>query len=171
MTADFSYLPNVDATRWLTTEIFPRLLTRRPRATLQLVGMHAPSGLLPEGVTASANVPRIQPYFDDADVFVVPLRAGGGTRLKIIEALAKGLPTVSTTIGCEGLAVRDGEHLLVADTAEDMVKATVRLLDDRELRRKVANNGRALAKELYGWDNITDLYAADLRRMAAGGIA
>ena len=168
MTADFSYLPNLDAARWLTSEIFPMIRSQTHAASLRLVGRHAPRPPLPKGVSSHADVPEVQPFFDDTDVFVVPLRAGSGTRLKVIEAMAKGVPIVSTTIGCEGLGVVHGTQLLVADTAHEFAAATVRLLDDVGLRRNLATNARSLAQERFDWQQITDAYAEDLRSLLAG---
>jgi glycosyltransferase involved in cell wall biosynthesis len=168
MTGDFGYLPNVDAARWLTGEIFPAVRRQLPAATLRLVGRSAPTAGLPDGASGTPDVPHIAPYFDDADLFIVPLRAGGGTRLKIVEALAKGLPTVTTSIGAEGLAVQDGEHLLIADTTSSLVEAVTRLLADVDLRRRLARNGRELVERRYGWETIAAAYAADLRALVGG---
>jgi glycosyltransferase involved in cell wall biosynthesis len=85
---------------------------------------------------------------------VVPLRAGGGTRLKILEAMALGRPTVSTTIGCEGLDVIDGQHLLIADTPEQFAEKTIRLLVNRQLYKSISVQGRELVEKTYGWDRI-----------------
>jgi glycosyltransferase involved in cell wall biosynthesis len=165
MTGDFSYLPNVDAVRWLTGEIMPRVRADRPDTTLHIVGRHAASGSSP-GVRASADVPEIQPFFDEADLFVAPLRAGSGTRIKIVEAMAKGLPCVTTRVGAEGLPVENGVHLLLADTTDELVAAVLRLLDDTDLRARLAKNGRSLVEEQLGWDRITDDYAADIFALA-----
>ncbi|MBE0685755.1 MAG: glycosyltransferase, partial [Anaerolineaceae bacterium] len=81
----------------------------------------------------------------------VPLRAGGGMRVKILEALAKGIPVVSTTIGCEGIAIEDGRDILIADTAQDFADATLKLLEDKDLANTLAQNGRALAETIYDY--------------------
>ena len=166
MTGSFGYQPNIDAARWLSREVHPRLRRLNPNATLQLVGRDLSAGPWPTGVLADADVPDVRGYFDAADVFVVPLRAGGGTRLKILEAFAKGLPTISTAIGCEGLPVEHGVHLLVADTTEDLVAAILRLLGDSELRARLAGNARELVERRYGWDRIAEAYADDLHGLA-----
>jgi glycosyltransferase involved in cell wall biosynthesis len=161
-TATFSYFPNMDATRWLIDEIVPQLQTARADISLDLVGQKAPAGPLPRGVRAAADVPFIQPWFDRSDVFVAPLRAGTGTRLKIIEAFAKGLPCVSSSVGCEGLPVQDGVHLLIADTTQTVVAAVLRLLGDQALRRRLTANARQLAEEQLDWAHIANAYARDL---------
>jgi glycosyltransferase involved in cell wall biosynthesis len=86
----------------------------------------------------------------------VPLRAGGGTRLKILEAMALGRPVVSTAIGCEGLDVIDGEHLFIADNHEQFVKKTVLLLTDEALRQRITSNARRLVETDYDWDVIAN---------------
>ena len=93
------------------------------------------------------------------------IRMGGGTRLKVVEALAMGRPMVSTTLGCEGIDVRDGEHLLIADTPDDVAAATVRLLNDRRLGVQLGACGRALAVERYAWDVVARGLLDTLRRI------
>jgi glycosyltransferase involved in cell wall biosynthesis len=165
-TGTFSYFPNVDASRWLADEIVPRLQSKRSDVTLDLVGRRAPAGPLPAGVRAAPDVPHIQPWFDQSDVFVAPLRAGTGSRLKLVEAFAKGLPCVSTSIGCEGLPVEDGAHLLIADSTSEIVDAVLRLLNDQELRTTLATNARLLAEERLDWEPIASAYAQDLSAAA-----
>jgi len=103
------------------------------------------------------------PYFQRAALMVVPLRAGGGMRVKILNALAQGIPIVSTTIGYEGIAVTPGEDILVGDTPEEFADAVVQVLDDRELAQRIAGNGRRLAEEKYDYRHayvpIDDVYA------------
>ena len=103
-----------------------------------------------------------------ATLFVVPLRIGGGTRLKILEALAQGIPVVSTSVGCEGLALVHDEHLLVADSATDFVAAVLRLMADAALRDRLAQNGRRLVEQRYDWDRIVggleEAYQATIER-------
>ena len=114
------------------------------------------------GVRVTGRVEDVVPYYQQSTVCVVPLRAGGGTRLKILEAMALGRPVVSTTIGCEGLDVVDGEHLFIADTPEQFAQKTVRLLLDRHLSQYMCANARRLVEAHYGWDRIarrlTDVY-------------
>jgi len=100
-------------------------------------------------------VDDVAPYYRRSTVCVVPVRTGGGTRLKILEAMALGRPVVSTTIGCEGLDVADGEHLLIADSPEQFAEKTVRLLTDRALCRHITTAARQLVVTRYDWDVIT----------------
>lgn len=105
-------------------------------------------------VTVTGSVPDVRPYGEDCGAFIVPLRSGSGMRVKILNALAMGLPTVSTTVGAEGIEVRDGEHILLADTEDEFAAATLRLLSDPDLAAHLAQNGRKLMEERYGWDAI-----------------
>jgi glycosyltransferase involved in cell wall biosynthesis len=96
------------------------------------------------------------PYYQKSAVAVVPLRAGGGTRLKILEAMALGRPVVSTTIGCEGLDVRDGEHLFIADGPEAFASKTMQLIMDAGLYSRIVKNARDLVVNHYDWDAIAE---------------
>jgi glycosyltransferase involved in cell wall biosynthesis len=169
MTGLFQYWPNIDAASWLIDEILPRIREGAPEVSLKLVGVGVAVNGWPAGVSAEADVPDIRPHFDDADVLTVPLRAGSGTRLKILEAFAKGLPVVSTTIGCEGLPVENGVHLLIADSAEALADATLRLLEDSAIRRTLAVNARKLVEERFDWRQIGVDLAAKVQEVAVAG--
>jgi glycosyltransferase involved in cell wall biosynthesis len=154
------YPPNVDAVRFLARHILPALRARIPEARLTVVGEGAPrvlgefSGRNDMDLVGRASCPL--PYYQDAHVAVVPLRAGGGTRLKILEAMALGRPVVSTPLGCEGLAVEDGKHLLIAKDAEAFAAAVARLLTDRALAARLTLQARALVEENYDWTGIAE---------------
>lgn len=105
-------------------------------------------------VEVVGEVGDVRPFLSRAGVVVVPLRIGGGSRIKIIEALAMAKAVVSTSIGAEGLAVRDGEHLIIADSPTDFARRTVETLDSPAERRRLGENGRKLVVERYGWDRI-----------------
>lgn len=150
------WLPNRDGIQHFLAHAFPQLLARRP-ARLVLVGRS--DGLqVPEAVAAQVHcagfVDDVRPEIRRAAVYVVPLRAGSGTRLKVLEAMAMGKAIVSTRIGAEGIALRDGEHALLADTPEEFAAAVERLLGDRALRLRLGVNARRLAEQEYGWDRI-----------------
>jgi glycosyltransferase involved in cell wall biosynthesis len=108
------------------------------------------------------DVPDIRPYMSAADILVVPLRAGSGTRLKILEAFAIGLPVVTTPIGCEGLDVIAGDHLMIAEEPEEFAQQVITLVKSPEMRKRMGANGRKLVEEKYGWKAIgarlTQLY-------------
>jgi polysaccharide biosynthesis protein PslH len=164
------YRPNLDAAYFLVEEIWPLVKRQRPNARLTIVGRGMPSDLRRlrrDGVDVTGEVPDIRPYVRDAAVVLVPVRIGGGTRLKVVEALAAGKPIVSTSLGCEGVNVRNGEQLLVADTADAFASAVVRVFDDRALRRTMGDAGRALAEREYSWDLAGAELDALYRRLAA----
>jgi glycosyltransferase involved in cell wall biosynthesis len=95
------------------------------------------------------------PFYQSCDIAVVPLRAGGGTRLKILEAMALGRPVVSTNIGSEGLELVDGQHILIADKPEEFADKTIRLLTDDLLYHRIVQQARNLVEERYSWDQIS----------------
>lgn len=164
-TGSMDYYPNVQAVLYFATHCWPLVRARVPSATWQIVGRNPPPAVerlaaLP-GVEVAGTVPDVRPYLAAAQVVIVPLLTGSGTRLKILEALAAGRAVVSTSIGCEGLATRAGEHLIVADEPEPFVSAVVALLRDAEARRTLGATGRALAEANYSWDRCgADLLTA-----------
>lgn len=165
-----SYPPNADAARWFATEVFPELRLQHPEAVLRIVGRDPEAlsdlrGL--HGVELVGEVATMQGELERADLSVVPIRHGGGTRLKVIEALANGLPCVSTTVGCEGIDVVDGQHLLIADGVESFVAACSRALGDEELRGRLAANGADLYASTYRWSNVRRRFADVARSVAA----
>jgi glycosyltransferase involved in cell wall biosynthesis len=153
------YFPNEDAIRFFCDEILPALRTRIDRAVrVELVG-GAPPGVrslaeLP-GVMVRGQVPDLAPFYAAADVAVAPLRAGGGTRIKILEAFAHGVPVVSTSIGAEGLDVASGRHLLLADDAVDLAAACVRLAREPGLAAGLAERARALVLARHALPSVT----------------
>ncbi len=147
-----TYPANVDAARWLAGAIGPALRVRVPDAQIRLVGRHhADLEDLdePPSVTLTGWVADMAAELAGADVVVVPLRYGSGTRLKIIEAFAHGIPVVSTALGAEGLGAQDGVHLLVGETADELAAACGRLLTEPELRRSVSEQARRLFLERF----------------------
>lgn len=149
--------PNVDGILWFAREIFPRVLAAVPGVGLDVVGANPPVEVTElEQTNPQTNVAGYvedpSSYFESAAVSIVPLRAGGGMRVKILNSLALGLPVVSTTLGAEGIAVEPGKHLLIADTPEDFAQAIVCILKDRELADRLAEAGRELVETKYGID-------------------
>lgn len=154
-----SYLPCADAVLYFCREMLPRIRRMIDGVEMWIVGTNP----LPEVIRLSGDdvyvtgrVDDVVPYYGRSTVCVVPLRAGGGTRLKILEAMALGRPVVSTTIGCEGLDVVDGEHLLIADSPEQFAEKTVCLLSDRALYQRITTNARQLVVTRYDWDAIAN---------------
>jgi polysaccharide biosynthesis protein PslH len=152
---NLEYHPNVEAVRWFRSRVWPLLREAAPDIEWRLVGRN------PEGIASltagDARIRVIGPVEDavaalaEARVCVVPLLSGSGTRFKILEAWAAGRAVVSTTIGAEGLDVRDGEHLIVADSPEDFSRAVVRLWKDPNLRARLGQAGRAHYLEHFTW--------------------
>lgn len=145
--------PNADALATFVRDMWPQVRVARPDATLTSVGRDD-SAVADEcrgapGVQLTGWVPDIDPFVQASRVLVVPMRAGSGMRVKILDAMARGLPVVSTTVGCEGIGVVPGEHLLVADTPQAFAEAVIRVLDDDALAASLARNARALVLERY----------------------
>jgi glycosyltransferase involved in cell wall biosynthesis len=149
------YAPNRDAVVWLVREIAPALARCGTVPwQIDLIGRGGPELLAALGageprLVAHGHVPDVAPHLASARAVVVPLRAGGGTRIKILEALAHGRPVVATTLGAEGLELADGTHLLLADTAEAIARQLARLLADRDLGERLAAAGRARVSDAY----------------------
>jgi glycosyltransferase involved in cell wall biosynthesis len=150
-----SYRPNLDAILFFLDEVLPLVRARCPEAVLTVVG-HGEHRDLERirrpGVVVTGRVPDVRPYLDAAAVVAVPLRMGGGTRLKVVEAMAMGKAIVSTSLGCEGINVRDGEHLVVADTPAVLAEAIAALLLDGTRGAELGRRARQLAEEQYSWN-------------------
>jgi glycosyltransferase involved in cell wall biosynthesis len=108
----------------------------------------------PQSIHVTGYVPNLIPYLEQAAVMVVPVRAGGGMRVRILEAFAQGMPTVTTTVGLEGIDAQPGEEILVADTPSDFASAVVQILQDESLQTLLATKGRHLAEERYDWQVV-----------------
>jgi glycosyltransferase involved in cell wall biosynthesis len=148
------YYPNTDAMHFFLRDVFPHLLERYPHVRLCIVGRKPPesiSAYRSANVEVTGVVDDVRPWLERADVVVVPLRIGGGTRLKILEAMAMGKAVVSTALGAEGLAVTPEHDLLVADDAPAFVAQIGRLLDDPALRLRVGASARRLVASRYSW--------------------
>jgi glycosyltransferase involved in cell wall biosynthesis len=163
------YPPNADGARYLVEDIGPRLRALVPGVQIRLVGL-APPGLAdlddPPSVTVTGQVPDISEELSRADIIVIPLRYASGTRVKILEAFAHRIPVVSTTIGAEGLEVRPGTHLLVADEPDDVARACHRLLGDDALRGAIVDAAHLLYMTRYRSSVVQDETAALAREMA-----
>jgi len=152
----FTWFPNEDAIRHFVADILPLVRQRHPDVTLTVVGKQPDTPAVralaaQAGVRLTGQVEDIRPRVQGAAVYVVPLRIGGGTRLKILDALAMGSAIVSTRIGCEGIEVTDGQDILMADSPQDFADAVCRVLDDATLRERLGRAGRALVERRYDW--------------------
>lgn len=150
-----SYAPNVDAVRFFVRHVLPEVRRRAPEARLVVVGKSPLPCIRALGdrsdVVVTGSVPDVEPYYARCALSVVPLRGGGGTRLKILESMALGRAVVSTSLGCEGLEVVDGEHLLVADAPDALAERIVALLQDHDQRRGLTERARDLVERRYAW--------------------
>lgn len=149
-----SYAPNDDAVRYFCRDIWPALTSRHPRLKLRIVGREpspAVQALKSRDVEVTGWVDDVRPYMWTSAAMIVPLRRGAGTRIKILEAMAAGLPVISTTIGASGLHVSDGDNILLADSPAAFAAAVGKVLDDKGLGRRLRVEGRALAASRYEW--------------------
>jgi glycosyltransferase involved in cell wall biosynthesis len=164
-TGTMDYRPNVDAARWFTGEILPRL----PDARFDVVGADPTEEVLSlrsERVIVHGAVPDVRPYLARAEQVVVPLLDGGGTRLKILEAAAAGKPIVTTSVGVAGLDFAPGEELLVADTAAEFAHAVSTLAGDPAFRKELGRSARRRALD-YDWDDIGSRFRGLVECVAA----
>jgi glycosyltransferase involved in cell wall biosynthesis len=151
--------PNIDGVQWFIQQIYPLVRQQRPDVQLDIVGSRPPVDLLALnenglGINVTGYVIDPLPYQQQAAALIVPLRSGGGMRVKILNALAKGIPIVSTTLGYESIAVTPGQDILVGDTPQEFAAQLLRLLDDPDLGRQLATNGRKLAQEKYDYRHV-----------------
>ncbi len=152
------YGPNVDAVTWFVREVLPRVRARHPGARFVMAGARPREAVraLDNGadIVVAGSVPDLEPYYRRAALVVVPMRLGGGTRIKVLEALAHGKALVTTSVGAEGLSLTRGEALAIADGPEALADACVRLLGDAAARRRLGERGREEALERYEWDAL-----------------
>jgi glycosyltransferase involved in cell wall biosynthesis len=163
-----TYPPNVAAAERLALRVLPRLRATHPHASLTLVGSADArvASLSDDSVTVTGEVNDVAPFLAASAMTIVALDDGGGTRLKILEAMAAGVPVISTTVGAEGLDVHDGVHLLIANDDDALVAAARRLLDDPTLGQRLASAAAQLVAERYDWRTICAGFTADLLRIA-----
>ena len=168
-TGTMDYRPNFDAVTWFADSIMPRLGQSHAGARLLIVGRDPPPvvrRLAGPQVVVTGAVEDVRPYLADADIYVVPMRLGGGVRFKVLEAMACGLAVESTTMGADGIDVADGEHLLLADDEPSFAGAIARLAADEALRRRLAAAARAHILQSYDWPAVTPPLLALYRQLA-----
>jgi len=172
-TGSMDWEPNIDAMEYFCAQIWPRILAEFPDAIFQIVGRNPfakVERLASSSVQVTGTVPSVTDYLRDASVVVVPLRIGGGTRLKIYEAMAMGKALVSTSIGAEGLSFQNGRDLLLADDASAFAEAILLLLRDGQVRRRFEQAAVVLAAQ-FDWSVVTAQFAEVLRRVTSGSSA
>jgi len=160
-TGKMNFRPNVDAVIWFTQKVWPLIQSEFPEARFRVVGRNPHPRLKPlrelPGITLTGYVEDIRPHIAEAGVYVVPLRVGGGTRLKVLEAMSMGKAIVSTSLGCEGIDITPGQELLIADEPLYFAKEVVSLMRDHRRRRELALAARRLVEVRYDWQHITSL--------------
>ena len=153
------WLPNIDGMKWFVRDMLPTIRGVRPKTRLTIVGrsphpdiraLHDPGA----GVVVTGTVDDVRPFVREAGVVIVPLRFGGGTRLKILEAFAMGKAVLSTALGCEGILCEDNRHLRIEDHPQSFARRCLELMGDEAARRRLGMQGRDLALSRYSWDAV-----------------
>jgi polysaccharide biosynthesis protein PslH len=169
-TGSMDWEPNIDAVTYFCSDVFPNIRAEFPSVVFQIVGRNPHSSveqLASDSVEVTGTVPAVSKYLREASVIVVPLRIGGGTRLKIFEAMAVGKAVVSTSIGAEGLDVQGGRDLILADDAKSFAKSVCLLLRDAQARRRYEEAAAKLAAQ-HDWSNIERLFSRILTEVSSG---
>ena len=166
MVGSLGYYPNADGALFFCRDILPRIGQGR----VTILGSRPPASVLALGkrpdVRVLADVGSLAPYYAAARMAIVPIRAGGGSRIKILEAFAHGRPVIATRLGAEGLRVVDGQHLLIADTAQDFAAAAGRLLADPDLAARLVGQARALVGQRYALDRVASMIEKAIEPLA-----
>lgn len=153
------YPPNAQGVLWFVEQIWPRVLQEMPDAILTLIGKNPPAGIRStkyevRNLQVTGYVADPTPYLEETAVFIVPLLAGGGMRVKIVDAWTWGLPIISTTVGAEGIDIRPEENILIADAPADFARAVVRLLRSPAERERLGEAGRQWVEQRYNWRTV-----------------
>ena len=169
------WAPNVEGIMWFLDNVWPQIVAKCPEAEINIVGRNPPKYLLnraKNNVAVLASVADVRDYVKKASVFVVPLFSGGGTRLKVLEAMAMRVPLVSTSVGVEGIQCENRRHFMVADRPEEFANRVLELLGNRSMADKLADNAHVLVSMQYGWDAIgeklNNVYRAVVSSSGAG---
>ena len=174
-TGSMDWLPNEDGMLYFVREILPRIRQAEPEATLSIIGRSPTPAVkrLAEtaGIEVTGRVDDVRPHIAAGSVYIVPLRIGGGTRLKIFEAMAMGKAVVSTTVGAEGLPVTPGRDILIADEPVRFAQTVVHLMRDAELRRRIETSARRLVVDRYDWSAVAGDFEDALTRLKTAGVA
>jgi glycosyltransferase involved in cell wall biosynthesis len=157
------WAPNIDGIDWFQREVLPLILQRKPDCSVAIVGRKPPRAIQElstryPGIQVTGTVPDVRPWLWGSKVSIVPLRVGGGTRLKIFEAMAAGIPVVSTRIGAEGLGARDGDTIRIADTPESFAGACIALLDSAAERERLRDRALQMVTEQYSWEAVASAF-------------
>jgi glycosyltransferase involved in cell wall biosynthesis len=167
------YPPNVEGVHWFATDVFPQVRRTQPGTTFQVVGSRPPVSItrlaIPKsGVDVMGYVDDLTSVYANSGVVVVPVRSGSGMRVKILEAFARGIPVVSTSMGVEGIDAEDGKHLLIADNARSFADAVIQILRQPHVAARLAHAARDLVERRYDWrtalNDLDEIYPAVERR-------
>jgi glycosyltransferase involved in cell wall biosynthesis len=165
------WLPNIDGVTWFVREVLPVIRSRRPETSLAIVGRMPPPKIVAlaeqPNVTVSGTVPDVRPYLWGSSISIVPLRIGGGTRLKIYEAMAAKVPVVSTTIGAEGLHIHPPHDIRIADTPEDFAAHCLSLLKNPAARTEMAARAWRMVTENFSWEHVAQCFSDTLEKAPA----
>jgi len=157
-TASMDAFVNQNAALYFAKNIFPRLRQKNPTMDYYIVGRAPNKEILDlgkhEGIVVTGTVDDVRPYLAQSSVAIAPILAGGGSRLKILEAMALGIPVVATSVGAEGLEVENGKHILITDSEEEFAEYIIRCHDDSVLRSKLTSNALELVKNKYSWEYL-----------------
>jgi glycosyltransferase involved in cell wall biosynthesis len=168
-----SYPPNADGIRWFLQEVFPLVQQQVPNVTLTVIGKNPPADFVQMAeqsggaIEVTGYVDDLTPYMAAAALMVVPVRAGSGMRVRLLEAFARAMPAVTTTIGLEGIIAEADKEILLADDPQSFAAATVKLLNDPDLQEMLAVNGRNLAEARYDWRAVLKQMDAVYARASA----
>ena len=163
-----NWIPNQDAFEWFIKEVFPRILIGAFGTKLFIIGKDVPSKLLQyesEKIIFKGFIPDLKKETLKYEISIAPFRIGGGLRLKIIECLAMSLPVVATEVGCEGIEVKDGDSILIGNTAEEFAEKTLHLLNNPVLRERIARRGYTVSDRLYRWESVAEKFEEVYRRV------
>jgi polysaccharide biosynthesis protein PslH len=170
-TGSMDWRPNQEAARYFVSRIFPLLRQELPQVECTFAGRDPPPHIRAlaqvPGIRITGTVDDVRPYIERAAVYVVPLQIGGGSRLKILEALAMGRPVVSTSVGAEGLELANQRHLVLADDPVAFANAVLRLLQDPARCLDLSSAGRRLVEQKYGWDSIAEKLEGFIRELSS----
>jgi polysaccharide biosynthesis protein PslH len=167
-TGSMDWIPNEDGVIYFVDIIYPKLLAKNPDVSLTIVGRNPSEKIMSlkgryASIEVTGTVKDVRPYMGRAEIYVVPLRIGGGTRIKIFEAMSMGMAVVSTSLGAEGLPVENGRHIVIADGEESFAARILELLEDGEKRRTIGCEARSLMVNKYDWKSVGRSFEAACR--------
>ena len=164
------WMPNIEAVDWFVRESLPSLRLRVPGVEFIIIGRNPPPSVRAladnePDILVTGTVPDVRPVLEECSAMVVPLKSGGGTRIKIIEAMSMGIPVVSTTIGAEGLELTPGKHIIISDDADELSSETASLITDPDLRKRISQSARERVESHHTWEHATNIFVQHCRTL------